>query len=60
MALKMTFDEFMNKMLEAFPGSLVEPDAEGHLTITTNLKMVGMDVVERNAKHAGEEEEDPC
>jgi hypothetical protein len=33
----MTFDEFMEKMLAAFPQAMVETDNDGQLVIYTNL-----------------------
>lgn len=42
----MTFDEFMAKMLEAFPEATVEEDNEGQLVIYTNLIMNGDRVIQ--------------
>lgn len=36
----MTFDEFMAKVLEAFPEAMVGEDNDGQLVIYTNLREV--------------------
>ena len=41
----MTFDKFMDKVLDAFPEAYVDEDNEGQLVIYTNLKKEGEQVV---------------
>jgi hypothetical protein len=35
-----TFDDFMGRMLAAFPGAQIEEDNDGQLVIYTNLREV--------------------
>jgi len=43
---KMTFNEFMHKMLEAFPDATTEEDNDGQIVIYTGLKTSMKDDVE--------------
>ena len=42
---RMTFDEFMGRMLGAFPDAVVEEDNEGQMVVYTGLMKDGDDVV---------------
>ena len=48
----MTFDEFMNKMLDAFPAATTEEDNDGQIVVYTGLKMVEVDGVETVVPYA--------
>ena len=54
----MTFDEFMTKVLEAFPDSEVEQDNEGQLIVYTDLLLFEDEVFPRS--ELGERELRQC